>query len=84
MRTGFFFTLSRSVRFNPQEDMSGENLNLENFLSVNDVAKRYGIDSKTVYRLAHKGGLPAFKIGSQWRFSEDKLKEWEAEQDRGF
>lgn len=64
--------------------MSDESFSPENYLSVNDVARRYGIDSKTVYRLAHRGGLPAFKIGSQWRFKEDKLKEWEAEQDNGF
>jgi len=63
--------------------MSDESFIPENYLSVNDVARRYGIDSKTVYRLAHKGRLPAFKIGSQWRFNEDKLKEWETLQDTG-
>lgn len=58
--------------------------NLESYLNVQDVARRYGIDSKTVYRLAGKGELPAFKIGSQWRFSEEKLKEWESKQGRTF
>lgn len=64
--------------------MESDSSSEEQYLSVSDVARRYSIDSKTVYRLAHRGDLPAFKVGSQWRFREEKLREWEAKQGQDF
>ena len=49
------------------------------FLSVDDVARRFGIDSSTVYRLTQQGVLPGFKVGGQWRFSEEMLNGWVTE-----
>ena len=46
------------------------------FLTVEDVAKRFGVNSTTVYRLVKRGRLPGFKVGKQWRFSEVRLREW--------
>lgn len=50
------------------------------YLSVEEVAKRFGVNPTTVYRLAHRGILPAFKMGGQWRFSEELLASWVADQ----
>ncbi len=50
------------------------------YLSIGEVAKRLGVNSTTVYRLAQKGRLPAFKVGSQWRFSWEQLESWVADQ----
>ncbi len=50
------------------------------YLSVEDVAKRFGVTSTTVYRLAQRGTLPGFKIGGQWRFSPEMLESWVADQ----
>ena len=52
----------------------------KNYLSVEDVAKKFGINPTTVYRLAQKGALPAFKIGNQWRFSLQMLDVWISDQ----
>ena len=52
------------------------------FLSVEDVAQRFGLNVTTVYRLAQRGKLPGFKIGNQWRFSEARLEEWVADRER--
>ena len=52
------------------------------FLTVEEVAKRFGITVTTVYRLVQRGKLPAFKIGHQWRFSETRLDEWVADRER--
>ena len=52
------------------------------YLTVEDVAKRFGINVTTVYRLAQQGRLPAFKIGNQWRVSETRLEEWVADRER--
>jgi len=49
------------------------------YLSIGEVAKRFGVNSTTVYRMAQQGLLPGFKFGNQWRFSETMLKNWEAD-----
>ena len=46
------------------------------YLSIEEVAKRFGVNSSTVYHLSQTGKLPGFKIGGQWRFSQDVLKSW--------
>ncbi len=52
------------------------------YLSIEEVAKRFGVNRTTVYRLAKHGRLPAFKVGNQWRFSEVRLEEWVADRER--
>ena len=52
------------------------------YLTIEDVAKRFGVNVTTVYRLVQHGRLPAFKIGNQWRFSETRLEEWVADRER--
>ena len=52
----------------------------KNYLSIEEVAECFGVNSTTVYRLAQRGSLPAFKVGSQWRFSEEMLESWVADQ----
>ena len=49
-------------------------------LSIEEVAEWLGVDARTVYRLAKSGRLPGFKVGRQWRFNEDALKDWIADQ----
>jgi excisionase family DNA binding protein len=50
------------------------------YLSVEEVARRFGITASTVYRLAQRGVLPGFKVGVQWRFSPEMLESWVADQ----
>ena len=50
------------------------------YLTVEEVATRFGVTSTTVYRLAQRGALPGFKVGNQWRFSEEMLESWVADQ----
>ena len=50
------------------------------YLTVEDVAKRFGVNPTTVYRLAQRGVLPGFKVGVQWRFSRAMLESWVADQ----
>ena len=52
------------------------------YLTVEGVAKRFGVNVTTVYRLAQQGRLPGFKVGNQWRFSETRLEEWVADRER--
>ena len=50
------------------------------YLTINDVARHFGINAATVYRLAQRGTLPGFKVGGQWRFSQEMLETWVADQ----
>ncbi len=50
------------------------------YLSVHEVAKRFGVTATTIYRLAQRGALPGFKVGNQWRFSLPMLESWVADQ----
>ena len=45
------------------------------YLTVEEVAERFGVNPTTIYRLAQRGHLPGFKVGNQWRFSEARLEE---------
>ena len=50
------------------------------YLTVEEVAGRFGVTPTTVYRLAQRGTLPGFKVGNQWRFSRQMLEGWVADQ----
>jgi excisionase family DNA binding protein len=52
------------------------------FLTVEEVAKRFGVNVTTIYRLVQRGKIPAFKIGNQWRFRAQRLEEWIADRER--
>lgn len=43
------------------------------YLTIEEVAKRLRVNKRTVYRLAVKGQIPAFKFGKSWRISTEKL-----------
>ena len=46
------------------------------FLTVDEVARQFGVNPTTVYRLVKGRRLPAIKVGSQWRFSQEALALW--------
>ena len=50
------------------------------YLSIHDVAKHFGVNVTTIYHLAQRGMLPGFKVGHQWRFSQEMLERWVADQ----
>lgn len=52
------------------------------YLTVEEVARRFGVNVTTVYRLVKRGKIPAFKIGNQWRFNPARLEEWVADKER--
>ena len=46
------------------------------FLTVKEVAQYLRVNQYTVYRLVSQKKLPAYKVGSQWRFKRTVLDEW--------
>lgn len=48
-------------------------------LTLDEVAAYLKAGKRTVYRLAQKGEIPAFKLGGTWRFRRSELDAWIAE-----
>jgi excisionase family DNA binding protein len=48
----------------------------ETLLTTKQVADYLKIDKFTVYRLVAQRKLPAYKVGSQWRFNRALLESW--------
>ena len=48
----------------------------DEILTLPEVAQLLKIADKTVYTMAQKGDLPAFKVGGQWRFRRADLDSW--------
>ena len=45
-------------------------------LTIKEVAEYLKVTERTLYRLAQEGGIPAFKVGSSWRFKRTDIDEW--------
>jgi len=48
----------------------------EQLLTLEEVAEYLNVDQFTVYRLLAQKKLPAFKVGSQWRFKPEMIEAW--------
>jgi excisionase family DNA binding protein len=53
-------------------------------LTLEEVADFLHVHSSTIYRLLKNRRIPAFKVGSDWRFNQESIEQWvkklEAEQ----
>jgi excisionase family DNA binding protein len=45
-------------------------------LTLEEVAQFLRIHPSTVYRLLRKHTIPAFKVGSDWRFNRESVESW--------
>lgn len=52
-------------------------------MTIEEVAEFLRFHPATVYRLVRKGGLPAVKVGKQWRLDSETLAEWLRENTTG-
>jgi excisionase family DNA binding protein len=48
----------------------------EMLLTTEQVAQYLKVDKFTVYRLVRQRKMPAFKVGSQWRFKKKLIEAW--------
>ena len=49
------------------------------YMTATEVAAYLRIHRSTVYRLLRNNQLPAFKIGSDWRFVRESIDKWMAD-----
>jgi len=45
-------------------------------MTLEEVAAFLQVHASTIYRLLKKHRIPAFKLGSDWRFSQDSIERW--------
>jgi excisionase family DNA binding protein len=45
-------------------------------LKLEEVAEFLKVHPSTVYRLLRRGRIPAFKLGSDWRFNQESVERW--------
>lgn len=48
----------------------------DEILTLPEVTRLLKVAEKTVYTMAQKGELPAFKVRGQWRFKRDDIDAW--------
>lgn len=48
----------------------------DEILTLPEVALLLKVAEKTVYTMAQKGEIPAFKVRGQWRFKRDDIDAW--------
>lgn len=49
-------------------------------MTIKEVAGYLKVHERTVYRLAAKGELPAFKVANAWRFRLQDIDHWISQQ----
>jgi excisionase family DNA binding protein len=56
----------------------------DEILTVAELAEYLRVHRSTIYRLLKARKLPAFKIGSDWRFNREHIDKWRLRQDTGW
>ena len=49
-------------------------------LTVRELADYLLVHRSTIYHLIKQKRLPAFKVGSDWRFNREDIERWQLEQ----
>ena len=45
-------------------------------MNLREMAGYLGVHTSTIYKYAQNGSIPAFKIGSDWRFPKKHIDQW--------
>lgn len=56
------------------------NTRLAKVLTVPEVSAYLHVHPSTIYRLLKKNQIPAFRMGSDWRFNIEAIDRWRLEQ----
>ena len=52
-------------------------------LTVQEVSSYLRVHPSTIYRMLKKNQLPAFRVGSDWRFTVDAIDQWREKAESG-
>ena len=48
----------------------------DEILTVKEVGEILQVHPSTIYKLTRQGKIPAFRVGSDWRFRKDVIERW--------
>lgn len=48
----------------------------DRLMTAKEVAQYLRLDEHTVYRMARRGEIPAYKVAGKWRFRRGALEQW--------
>jgi len=51
-------------------------------LTVIEVAEYLHVHPSTIYRLLRKREIPAFRVGSDWRFNRESIDDWRTSREK--
>jgi excisionase family DNA binding protein len=57
---------------------------MANVLTLEEAAEFLKVHPSTIYRLVKNRSLPAFKMGSDWRFNQESLERWIKESETAY
>jgi two-component system, response regulator, stage 0 sporulation protein F len=49
---------------------------MSEIMTAQELSAYLKITTTTIYKLAQQGGIPSFKIGSEWRFKKELVDRW--------
>ncbi len=52
-------------------------------LTVQEVSSYLRVHPSTIYRMLKRNQIPAFRVGSDWRFTIEALDQWRAQAEAG-
>jgi len=52
-------------------------------MKVTQVAELLRVHRSTIYRMAQRGEIPAFRKGNDWRFRSEEIDRWRRSHDHG-
>ena len=66
-----------------REVASGFDTVAQRVMTVQDVSAYLRVHPSTVYRLLKRNELPAFRVGSDWRFNVEAIDLWRSRMEAG-
>lgn len=48
----------------------------DQILTIKELSAYLKTSEKTIYRLLSKNEIPAFKVGTSWRFKKEAIDDW--------
>ncbi len=52
-------------------------------LTVQEVSSYLRVHPSTIYRMLKRNQIPAFRVGSDWRFTIEAIDQWRAQAEAG-
>lgn len=68
--------VKKALAMGAQDFISKPFDDVDEIMTIEEVARYLSLHELTVRRLAREGEIPAFKIGRQWRVKKDLLDRW--------